>query len=60
MKSNQNTIGKYKAGEKVFAKAHPEVPLVVRRYVDRIYYCRFSKSPDAGELVLFEREIVGN
>lgn len=49
---------KYVAGETVYAKADPEVELVVRRYVDRIYYCRFPNDPDRKELVLFERELV--
>lgn len=58
MKANQITVGKYKPGEKVFAKKDPNVALIVRRYIDRIYYCKFQDDPDKRELALFEREIV--
>lgn len=60
MKDSHNTIGKYKTGEKIFAKANSEVPLTVRRYIDRIYYCKFQDDPQRSEMALFEREIVGN
>jgi hypothetical protein len=60
MKSNPSTIGKYKPGDIVFAKKHPKISLVVRRYVDRIYYCQFQDDLNKREAVLFEREIVGN
>lgn len=60
MRTNQNTIGKYKAGEKVFAKSQPQAELTVRRYIDRIYYCKPPGDANQNELALFEREIVGN
>jgi hypothetical protein len=49
---------KYAAGDKVYAKVDPNVELVVRRFVDRIYYCRFPHESDRKELVFFERELV--
>ena len=49
---------KYKVGEVVFQKASPEEQLVVRRYISRIYYCKFQHHPDRKELALFEREII--
>jgi hypothetical protein len=49
---------RYKEGEVVFAKVNPTLKLVVRRYVDRIYYCRIKDEPDRKELVYFEREIL--
>lgn len=49
---------KYKAGDVVYAKANPDVKLIVRRYIDRIYYCKFQNDPNRKELALFERELV--
>lgn len=49
---------KYKEGEIVYAKVNPEVKLVIRRYVDKIYYCKFPDEPARKELVYFEREIL--
>ena len=49
---------KYVAGDTVFAKVNPEVKLVVRRYIHRIYYCQFPNEPERKELALFERELV--
>lgn len=49
---------KYVAGDTVYSKANPDVKLVVRRYVSRVYYCRFPDEPDRKELVFFERELV--
>ena len=48
---------KFLVGETVFAKVHPEVMLVIRRYVDRIYYCRLKEGKSHKDLVYFEREI---
>jgi hypothetical protein len=49
---------KYKEGEFVFAKTNPALKLIIRRYVDRIYYCKVSEDPDRKELVYFERELL--
>jgi hypothetical protein len=48
---------KYKEGEMVFAIVAPDVMLIVRRYVDDIYYCRLKTDMNARELVYFEREL---
>jgi hypothetical protein len=48
---------KYKVGEKVVAIASPHVPMQIRRFVDRIYYCRLVSDPDSYDLVYFEREL---
>lgn len=52
-------MNKFKAGEEVKAKVDPTTVLVVRRYLQRIYYCRVKNDPNAKELVYFERELVG-
>jgi hypothetical protein len=48
---------KFKEGEEVFAKSDPELKLLVRRYVDRIYYCEIKGNTDRNDLVYFEREL---
>ena len=48
---------KYKEGELVFALEHPEVMLTVRRYVDKIYYCRVKDSDNEKDRVYVEREL---
>ena len=49
--------GKYKAGEVVYAKINPDLKLVIRRYLDRIYYCQLQADPKNKDLVYFEREL---
>jgi hypothetical protein len=49
---------KYKEGEMVYAKIDPSLPLVIRRYIDRIYYCTVKEDPARKELVYFERELM--
>lgn len=49
---------KYEVGDTVYTKENPTVKLIVRRYISRIYYCRFPDLPDKKELALFERELV--
>jgi hypothetical protein len=51
---------KYKEGQVVYAKVDPGLKLVIRRYVDRIYYCKVQNDPTRKELVYFEREIEAN
>ena len=48
---------KYPEGSIVYANENPDVKLVVRRYVQRIYYCRTHKGSSDADLVYFEREI---
>jgi hypothetical protein len=60
MKVDISDVGKYKPGDQVFAKKLPNVALIVRRYVGRIYYCKLKHAPNQSEEVLFEREIVGS
>lgn len=48
----------YTEGEVVYAKERPEVALVIRRYIDRIYYCKNQKDPLEKERVYFDRELV--
>jgi hypothetical protein len=50
----------YKEGEEVYAKVNPSQKLIIRRYVDRIYYCTIKAKPTLKELVYFEREIMSD
>ncbi|MEQ8477537.1 hypothetical protein [Fulvivirga sp.] len=49
---------RYVAGDIVYAKVNPSLKLIVRRYIDRIYYCKIMEQPDKKELVYFERELM--
>ena len=49
---------KFKEGEVVCALVNPKLKLVIRRYVDRIYYCKIQKDITRKELVYFERELI--
>ena len=51
---------KFKVGAVVFAKVNPKEKMVVRRFVHRIYYCRFPNEPNRKEAVYFERELLGD
>lgn len=58
--SKQLVQNKYNAGDVVYAKVNPALRLVIRRYIDRIYYCKVAEEPARKELVYFERELVEN
>lgn len=49
---------KYCEGDFVYAKENPALKLIVRRYIDDIYYCKIPNEPDKKELVYFERELI--
>lgn len=58
--SKQFVQNKYNAGDVVYAKVDLTLKLVIRRYIDRIYYCKVQEDPERKELVYFERELVEN
>lgn len=49
---------KYKEGEIVYAKECPDIALIIRRYVNRIYYCKMVGDPENDEMVYYERELM--
>ena len=51
---------KYKEGEIVCAKVDPHRKLLIRRYVDRIYYCKVLDDSDQKEFAYYERELMEN
>lgn len=57
MKHTLFPIHKYQEGQVVFALDHPGTPLIIRRYIDRIYYCQLQEKPISKDLVYFENEL---
>lgn len=51
------TPNSYKEGDTVSPISNPKQRLIIRRYVDRIYYCRDPKDDNGKEYAFFEREI---
>ena len=49
---------KYKNGEVVFDRIRPTQKLVIRGYLNGIYYCKCQESRNRKELVYFERELL--
>lgn len=48
---------KYAEGQYVHAIDSPHIKLIIRRYLDRIYYCKIVEFPEHDDLVYFERQI---
>jgi hypothetical protein len=51
------TENKYAEGQYVHAIDSPHIKLIIRRYLDRIYYCKIAEFPEHDDLVYFERQI---
>lgn len=47
----------FKEGETIHPKLNPALKMVIRRYMDRIYYCQDPEDPSRKEFAFFEREI---
>ncbi len=48
---------KFKEGSLVYAQEAPTTALIIRRYVERVYYCQVKDQPELKERVYFEREL---
>jgi hypothetical protein len=48
----------YAEGSVIFAKERPTTPMVIRCYLDKIYYCRNQDKPDENERVYFEPQLL--
>lgn len=48
---------KFAEGSAVHALEAPEIQLLVRRYVDRVYYCTVKNDPGHKDKIYFEREL---
>lgn len=49
---------KFKEGVVVYAKEYPTIPLVVRRYLHRVYYCKIVDDTKGDEQVYYEIELM--
>ena len=49
---------RFEVGDLVAAKVRPLVPLVIRLYARRVYYCNVMEDPSAREQVYFDRELM--
>jgi hypothetical protein len=58
--SPRNMDNKYPEGSLVYAIAAPEERMVIKRYIDRRYYCRQQKDAAQKERVFFERELTND
>lgn len=56
--SKQFVQNKYNPGDIVYAKVNPTLKLVIRRYVDQVYYCKVFEDLERKELVYFDRELI--
>jgi hypothetical protein len=45
---------KYKKDETVFAKEQAAIPLIIKRYVNGVYYCKIVHNPENTALVYYE------
>ncbi|MES2779959.1 MAG: hypothetical protein V4651_08705 [Bacteroidota bacterium] len=57
MSRSRTTDNLFPEGSFVYAKEHPGVKLLIRRYLDDMYYCKIAATPENKELVYFEREL---
>lgn len=48
----------YQEGTTITAKARPETPLIIKRYLQRVYFCEVIGDPQHKMLAYFERELV--
>jgi hypothetical protein len=48
---------KYIKGQVVYALVKPSEKLLIRRYVDRVYFCKIQSDLNIKEKVFFEREL---
>lgn len=56
--NKKSTVNKlYKAGQTVYSRKNPKKALIVRAFLNKIYYCYVKDSPDDKEEVYFEREL---
>jgi hypothetical protein len=53
----KNIEQEFELNEVVTAKTEPGQLLKIRRYVDRIYYCRLLDKPESPDSVYFGREL---
>jgi len=58
MRDEINNDNIYKEGKVIYAKADPQLKLVILKYKQRIYYCTAVDHPEQNNFVYFERELI--
>lgn len=53
--SNDNI---YQEGTRIAAKVNPDLPLIIRKYYQRIYYCEIVGDEGHSHMAYFERELI--
>ncbi|RAW02397.1 hypothetical protein [Pseudochryseolinea flava] len=53
--SNDNI---YPEGTRISARVNPGLPLIIRKYYQRIYYCEIVGDESHSHLAYFERELI--
>ena len=48
----------YEEGTLITAKENPALVLVIKKYVQRIYYCEIAGQPGLQQLAYFERNLI--
>jgi hypothetical protein len=48
----------YQEGITITAKTQPETPLIIKRYLKRVYFCEAVNDPEHKMLAYFERELI--
>ncbi len=52
-----HTTPAFKVGQTIHPISNPALKLVIRRYVDQIYYCQDPEQQSRKEFAFFEKEI---
>lgn len=58
MKELENNDNKYPKGMFIYAKANPQLKLVIDAYKQRIYFCAVAGHPEMKQFAYFERELI--
>lgn len=48
----------YPVGTMIFARAQPDLKLIIEQYMQRIYFCRVLDQPGTKQIPYFEKELV--
>lgn len=58
MPNPANSDNIYPIGTMIFARAQPDLKLVIEQYLQRIYFCRVLDQPDTKQFPYFEKELI--
>ena len=58
MSHTTSTDNIYKTGLTIYAKAAPQLKLIIMKYYQRIYYCAIADDLNHKQLAYFEHELI--